>query len=402
MEITPLKNPVCSSVEIPGSKSYTNRGLILAALTKGPVSLKNPLFSKDTLAMIHCLRTLGLQIETHQNKIIVHDDVSCVQDQIYPLYCYDSGTTARFLLPLLCIVPGIKILQGSRRLNERPIEDLIDALQQLGALIAYCEKRGQLPVQVTSSTLSGRSVQIKSDISSQFCSSLLLISSYIPGLEIGVRGRLISKPYVEMTLHCIKEWKGKTEYLIEGDFSSAGCFFAIGALTKSTITVENLNPFSLQGDRKFLAILEKMGNIVDSEENKIRIQGKQIIALDVDMEDCPDQVMNMAVLAAFAKGVTKISGVRSLRVKETERVLALKIELQKMGIETEETHNTLTVYGGSPHPAKIHTYNDHRIAMAFAIAGTLLPGMIIDHPEVVDKTFPNFWEVLRSLEGKEV
>jgi len=231
-------------------------------------------------------------------------------------------------------------------------------------------------------------------------------------LAIQMAGPPVSKPYIDMTLSASKEWgvnvtgnyvvEGgqsyrKKEYVIEGDFSSASYLFAIAVLTKSTITVENLNPTSLQPDRKFLAILERMGNLVSFEKNGVRVQGKEILALDVNMEDCPDQVMTMAVLAAFAKGVTKISGVRSLRVKETERVVALKREFCKMGIRTDDTHDTLTIYGGSPHAAEIDTYNDHRMAMAFAVAGMRLPGLVICHPEVVNKTFPNFWEVLRSL-----
>jgi 3-phosphoshikimate 1-carboxyvinyltransferase len=402
---------------MPGSKSYTNRALIMAALTKGPVCLKNPLYSEDTEAMIGCLQTLGLKIETKPNQIIVHDDIRCVEDKNYQLFAHDSGTTIRFMLALLCIVPGIKTIQGSNRLNERPICDLVDALRELGAMIEYCNKEGQLPVKVSTSTLSGKSVNLKGDISSQFCSAILLISPYISqGFTIHIMGTLISKPYIDMTLSCMQDWgvkvtvqQGKNyfvpkhqfykkkQYVIEGDFSSAGYFFAIALLTKSTITLENLNPSSVQADRKFLEILAKMGNIVNYEENKICIQGKQILALDIDMEDCPDQVMTMAVLAAFAKGITKISGIRSLRVKETERVLALKNELGKMGIRTEDTYNTLTIHGGSLHGAEIDTYKDHRIAMAFAVAGMHLPGLVIRHPEVVNKTFPDFWEVLRSL-----
>ncbi len=363
--------------------------------------------------MIGCLRTLGLQIETEPDQIIVYDDISCIEDKNYQLFAHDSGTTIRFMLALLCIVPGVKIIQGSKRLNERPIRDLVDALRELGAAIEYCGQEGQLPVKVTTSTLPGSSVHLKGDMSSQFCSALLLISPYIlKGLTIHIMGPLISKPYIDMTLSCMQEWGvnvvgnyfvpehqsyRKKQYVIEGDFSSAGYFFAIAALTRSTITLENLNPSSAQADRKFLEILEKMGNIVIYEKNGVRVQGKQVVALDIDMEDCPDQVMTMAVLAAFAKGVTKISGVRSLRVKETERVLALKNELGKMGIRTEDTHDTLTIHGGSPHAAEIDTYNDHRMAMAFAVAGMYLPGIAIHHPEVVNKTFPTFWEVLRSL-----
>ncbi len=417
LKILPLRGPTIASVRMPGSKSYTNRALIMAALTKGPVCLNNPLYSDDTEAMVGCLRTLGLKIETELDQIIVHGDIGCIVDHNYQLFAHDSGTTARFMLALLCIVPGIKVIQGSKRLNERPIRDLVDALQSLGATIEYCGKEGVLPVKISTSTLSGRSVDLKGDISSQFCSAILLISPYISqGFTIQSTDPLISKPYIDMTLRCMQDWGikvvvqesgnyfipehqcyRKKQYVIEGDFSSAGYFFAIAALTKSTITFENLNPSSVQADRKFLEILAKMGNIVSYEENRVCVQGNQVLALDVDMEDCPDQVMTMAVLAAFAKGITKISGVRSLRVKETERVLAIKNELEKMGIRTEDTHDTLTIHGGSPHTAEIDTYNDHRIAMAFAVAGTYLPGVVIRHPEVVNKTFPTFWEVLRSL-----
>lgn len=400
---------------MPGSKSYTNRALIMAAQVSGPVCLKNPLYSDDTKAMIGCLQTLGLQIETHPDQIIVHGDVSSIPDKHYRLFAHDSGTTARFMLALLCIVPGVKILEGNPRLNERPIEDLVDALRALGAVIEYVGKKGQLPIKISTSTLLGRSVHLKSDVSSQFCSALLLISPYISGLTIHIVGKPISKPYIDMTLSCMQEWGVKViqeegsyfvpedqhyckkEYIIEGDFSSASYFFAIAALTKSKITVENINPFSAQADRKFLDILAKMGNIVSYEDNRIHVQGRLVVPIDVDMEDCPDQVMTLAVLAAFAKGVTRISGVRSLRVKETERVLALKNELAKMGIITEDTHDTLHVHGGDPHAAVIDTYNDHRMAMAFAVAGTHLPGIVIRHPEVVSKTFPNFWEIVRGL-----
>lgn len=416
LKIIPLKEPAIATISMPGSKSYTNRALIMAALTKGPVCLKKPLYSDDTKAMIECLRTLGLKIETDPDQIIVHEDIECIEDRHYELFAHDSGTTVRFMLALLCIVPGIKIIQGSTRLNERPISDLVDALRELGAVIEYCDKEGQLPIKISSSVLSGQSVHLKGEISSQFCSAILLISPYISkGFTIHIKGPLISKPYIEMTLNCMQEWGVKVvqengnyfvpqcqsyrnkQYVIEGDFSSAGYFFAIASLTKSTIILENLNSDSVQADRKFLEILEKMGNIVSYEENRISIQGKQILATSFDMEDCPDQVMTMAVLAAFAKGVTKISGVRSLRVKETERVLAIKKNLSKMGVMTEDTHDTLTIHGGSPHAAEIDTYNDHRIAMAFAVAGMYLPGIVICDPEVVNKTFPTFWEVLRSL-----
>ena len=412
--IIPLKKAVTANVQMPGSKSYTNRALIMAALTKGPVVLKNPLYSDDTEAMIDCLRTLGLKLNSEPDRIIVYNDVSVVQNKSYQLFARDSGTTVRFILALLCIVPGIKTLQGSPRLNKRPISDLIDALRTLGAQIEYVNGEGQLPIKVTSSTLSKRSAELKGDLSSQFCSAMLLIAPLLQGFKLHMQGPCISQPYVDMTVNCMQEWGvdvvqadkiysipdqayQKKEYLIEGDFSSAGYFFALAALTQSTITLENLNPTSKQADRQFLAILEKMGNRVTYGENGITVQGKGVMALDVNMEGCPDQVMTLAVLAAFAKGVTRISGVCSLRYKETERVVALKNELKKMGIHTEDSHDTLHIWGGVPRAAEIDTYNDHRMAMAFAVAGMHLKGMSIRNPEVVNKTFPSFWEVLGSL-----
>jgi 3-phosphoshikimate 1-carboxyvinyltransferase len=415
--IIPIRHPITATISIPGSKSYTNRALILASLTKEVVVLQNPLYCDDTYAMIDCLRELGIHIETKPDQIKVCGHLEDVEDKEYWLFAKDSGTTVRFMLSFLSIAPGVQIIGGSNRLNERPISDLVDALRALGASITYCEKEGFLPVKIGTSSLNGNMVSLKADVSSQFCSSLLLISPFISnGFLLNLSTNLISKPYVDMTIQCMQDFGvrvdqqeggsyfvsggqsyDRKEYVIEGDFSSAGYFFAIAALTRSTIRVENINPFSLQADRKFLTLLEKMGNKVRYGETCVLIEGKQVIAMDLDMEDCPDQVMTMAVLCAFVDGVTKISGVRSLRVKESERVVALKNELLKMGINTEDTHDTLTIYGGAPKPATIQTYNDHRMAMAFAVAGIHLPGVLIEDCSVVNKTFPSFWDLLRSL-----
>lgn len=416
IEVPVLKKPSIATIEIPGSKSYTNRALVMAALTKGPVILYNPLYSEDTEAMLACLRTLGLRIETLSDQIIVHDDITIIQNKTYELFAKDSGTTIRFLLALLCLTPGTKILQGNARLNERPIKDLVDTLRQLGAKIDYLGNEGQSPLKIHAAALNlGHEVTIDATMSSQYFSALLMISPILNGLTMRLRGELISKPYVDMTIQAMREWGinvlrnedgsycipsgqhyQKHQYVIEGDFSSAGYFFAIAALNYSRITLKNLNPQSGQADRKFLNILVQMGNEISISDQGITIIGKQVLPLSLDMEDCPDQVQTMAVLAAFAKGVTRISGVRSLRLKETERVEAVKNELAKMGIKTEDTHDTLTIYGGNPHPAIIDTYGDHRMAMAFAVAGTKLPGMKIRHPEVVNKTFPSFWDKLRE------
>lgn len=398
---------------IPGSKSYTNRALIMAALTKGTVVLNYPLYSDDTQAMITCLQSLGIHIEALPNQILVHGDISTIANTSYELFVKDSGTTMRFLLALLCIVPGRKILRGNPRLNERPIGPMVNALRFLGARITYLEKEGMPPVTISSSSLlAAREIMIDASISSQYFSALLMIAPFFQGVTVH-SSVLISKPYIEMTIGIMREWgiqiikksEGKyyippgqvyqrKYYEIEGDFSSAGYFFAIAALMKMTMTLKNLYFYSQQADRKFLTILEKMGNKIYVREDEITIIGKHILPLSLSMEDCPDQVQTMAVLAAFAQGITTISGVRSLRVKETERIYALKNELAKMGIKVEDTHDTLTIFGGNPHAAEIDTYGDHRMAMAFAVAKTKLPEIKIRNPEVVNKTFPTFWELI--------
>ncbi len=415
-ELIPLTQPVTATIEIPGSKSYTNRALIMAALTKGPVKLLNPLESDDTEAMISCLTSFGIHIKKEANAFIVENDISDITDKEYELCANISGTTIRFILALACIVPGTKSIYGEEGLNKRPIGNLVDGLKQLGAAINYQDKAGYPPLKVMSSQLKAGTVKLHGDVSSQFFSALLMIAPVIGDLTIEVEGNQISKSYIDITISMMKEWgvevenheyqryviKGgqsytMKEYSIEGDFSAAGYFFAIGALTKSTITLKNMNAESVQGDKQFLDILEQMGNNGSCAENEITIIGKGVKPVEVDMEQCPDQAQTLAVLAAFAKGKTVMTGIRSLRVKETERVKAIETELAKMGIKTESTHDTLTIYGGDPKPATIDTYGDHRMAMSFAVAGTVLPGMKINNPEVVNKTFPEFWKKLEEL-----
>lgn len=416
-EIKALKEPVIAAFSIPGSKSYTNRAFVMAALTQGPVVLANPLYSEDTEAMIECLRTLGLRIETTSDQAIVYDDLTIIKDKSYELFAKDSGTTIRFLLALICLASGTKVIRGNPRLNERPIKDLADVLGALGARIESLEVEGQPPFKIYSSSLRlGSKVTLDASMSSQFLSAMLMISPHLQGLTITLQGKPVSKPYIDMTIGMMREWgvevlqpeegvyhipEGqqyqKKRYVVEGDFSSAGYFFAIAALTQSCITLKNLNPFTAQADMKFLKILEKMGNKIELGNDEITLKGRGILPQSLDMEDCPDQVQTMAVLAAFAKGITKISGVRSLRLKETERIQALKNELGKMGVKTEDTPDSLTIYGGNPRAAMIESYGDHRMAMAFAVAGKKLPGMQICHPEVVNKTFPSFWDKLNSL-----
>lgn len=382
-QITPLSKPVNKTIAIPSSKSLTNRALILAALTKSKVKIINPLNCDDTKAMLDCLNTLSKK------------------STLFNLNAKLSGTTVRFILALSCLVPGQKKIYADEGLNKRPIKELVEGLRQLGAEIEYLKEKGFPPVLVSSSTLKSGTLKIRGDISSQYLSALLMISPIVGDIKIKVTSEQISKPYVDLTLDLMKKFGvfvvnknyqeyfikkqnyKATKYSVEGDYSSAAYFFAIAILTSSNITLKNLNPKSKQADLEFIKILEKMGS--------------KIKPLNVNMTNCPDQIQTMAVLLSFAKGQSKITGIKSLRIKETDRVAAIKAELSKMGIKTNSNENILTIEGGNPHGAEIKTYGDHRMAMSFAVAGLKIPGIIIKNPEVISKTYPNFWKDFRKI-----
>ncbi len=416
LRILPLTHPVKTRVAVPGSKSYTIRALLLAAMTPGNVKIAGPLACDDTDAMIGCLESLGIKVSRKSSYIEVAGDIRDVADKDYELNSGLSGITLRFLLALSCVIPGRQTLRGQAGLNERPVGKMVDSLRSLGADIEHTDKDGYPPVIVRSSELKGGGAKLVGDESSQYLSALLMIAPVIGGLDIEVAGELKSKPYADMTVGIMKDFGVTVEnkgyrtykvvpgqeyksvgYEVEGDVSSASYFFAIAALTKSTITVSNLNPDSIQADMGFLKILEDMGGKVTRGGDSITVAGQGVKPLKADMGSCPDQAQTLAVLAAFADGTSVISGVSSLRIKETERVKALEKELAKMDVKAASSEDVLSVQGGNPSPASIDTYGDHRMAMAFAVAGSKLPGMEIRDPGVVSKTFPGFWETLARI-----
>lgn len=419
----------------------------MAALTRGPITIKNFLVSDDIAAMISCLSMLGLQISQTDTEIIVHNSLFDLAGgdpyRHTTLDCRQSGTTYRFIIPFVCLIPGTHVITGEKRLTQRPIKELIVALQQIGFDIDYsldtegCQKivvHGNNIFHRHSEHATGHtksvgshserseespplknSVSIPGTISSQYISALLMIAPLLPqGLGIDIVGDLISKPYVEMTTSMMGEWGVQvvhdhhrryaitpteyhlktSTYIVEGDYSAAGYFFALAALKKKSLILANLNPSSRQGDKKFMEFLIDTGYITcHLDSSLLRVIGRGIHPVTVDMEDFPDQAQTFAVLVAFAPGISTLTGVRSLRLKETERVAAIQTELAKMGIHTESPdEDTLIIHGDDPHPAAIDTYRDHRMAMSFAVAQAQLPGLIIHHPEVVKKTFPRFWD----------
>lgn len=382
---------------IPGSKSFTNRALIMATLAKGVSTLHNVSKSDDSSVLIQALKQLGVKIieNSYDLKIVGNSGI------FKPINCQinvgEAGTAMRFLTSLISLVPGQITLTGSKRLMERPITELKEAMLKI--------KSGK--------------VLIKGSISSQFISSLLMIAPVLEkGLEIIITGKLVSRSYIEMTIDLMKKFGVKvknnqyksflvknqkiipTDYLVGGDASGASYFWSMAAITGRLIKVRNINPSSVQGDVKFPDILAKMGCqvIKNTKENWIAVKGpKRLKAVIIDMSLMPDTAQSLAVAAAFARGITKITGLSTLRIKETDRLKALQTELAKMGIETKIDKDSIVIKGGEPKGAVIQTYNDHRMAMAFAVAGTKIPGVKINNPEVVTKSFPEFWEKLKNL-----
>jgi 3-phosphoshikimate 1-carboxyvinyltransferase len=421
VHISPLPTSITADVEIPGSLSYTIRALTIAAMIEGSITIKNPAKCDDTDTMVTILKTLGVRVEKGVNHITVHGSIKNITQKEYHLNVHLSGRTARIILGFLCIVPGIKTVICDAGFKKRPVKDLVDALRQLGAEIEYLEDEGYLPVKITSEKLMRNNVSVNGTISSQYISSLLLIGPMIGGIEIKVPGEQASKPFIDMTIGIMKTfgvdiknnnyqsykiennqtYKKIDDYIVEADAIAASYFFAIAALTKSTIKIVHLSPDSYQGDVAFADVLARMGCEVvkNKKEQWIAVKGtNNLTAISLDMNHTPDTVPTLAVVSAFAKGKTKITGLLHLKIKESDRLTAPKNELQKMGITGETTEDSLTIIGGQPKSAAIETYGDHRIAMAFAIAGTKIPdGITIKNPDVVNKSFPNFWEKLEEI-----
>lgn len=418
--LSPLRESISAEVVLPGSLSYTIRALTIAAMTEGPVKIINPVKSDDSYAMVGVLQTLGIKVIEGKEYFLVEGNINDVTDKEYVLDINISGRTARSVLALLTIVPGIKILTCKEGFKKRPVGDLVDGLKQLGAEIDYLEHTGCLPVKITSSKLNASTARMAGKLSSQYFSAIMMIAPMVGEITIEVIGEQASKPFIDVTIatmkifgvnvinedykrYIVKEnqsYKNPGKYFVEADAIAASYFWGIAAITKSKIKVLHLSPSSAQGDVKFADILEQMGCIVHKNEveNWIEVTGpEQLDAITVDMNATPDSSVTLAVVAAFAKGITTITGLGHIKVKETDRLEAPKNELLKMHIDAKTTEDAIIIVGGKPQPTIIDTYGDHRIAMAFAVAGAKIPNMIINKPTVVNKSFTNFWETIETL-----
>ncbi|MBI5475908.1 MAG: 3-phosphoshikimate 1-carboxyvinyltransferase [Ignavibacteriales bacterium] len=406
-------------IRIPPSKSYTNRALIAASLADGVSTIRNHSKSDDSLLLISALKDFGLSIIEYENHLEVTGTNGIFPAPSKEINVGNAGTAMRFLATFATLAAGKTVLTGDEQMNKRPINDLIDALKSNG--VKCISNNGYPPIQIYGGNFSGGRINLDASISSQFLSSLLLSAPYAKRqVIIHINGYISSIPYIDMTLHTMRSFGAivesidmKTftvsnqdryighEFIIESDASSATYFLGAAAITKGKIIIENISAESLQGDIRFLKVLSEMGCAVTTHDDSIEIHGSELHGIDIDMNEMPDCVPTLAVVAGFAKGSTAIRNISHLRFKETDRIAALEKELTKIGVKTESSKDDLFIHPQKLHSAVINTYNDHRIAMSFAIAGLKLEGLKIENPGCVKKSFPTFWDEFIKLESKE-
>jgi len=399
----------------PSSKSYTIRGLMCAALARGESEITSPLSSDDTDAATNVLSRVGVSIKRKNDSWRVTGGDFHEPDT--DLFCGESAATLRFMTAICSLVPGKCRLTAGGSLLVRPVKPLVEALRQLG--VSCFSQDDCAPVTVGGGRLRGGIARLPGDISSQFVSALLFVAPLAENdVEIGLTTPLESKPFVLMTLDCLekfgirvkhskdlrqfeisKQTYNPTSYRVEGDWSSASYFLALGAMS-GEVEVENLNPESLQGDKIILDFLRDMGALVDIKEDSITVRRARLSAIKADLSDCIDLLPTMSVLAAVAEGTSQFAGIERARIKESDRVLVVKQGLERMGVRVKEDRDRITIYGSRPQGATIDSRGDHRIAMAFSLLGLVAGGTVIEDAECVSKTFPQFWDVLKSIGGE--
>lgn len=418
IEIRPVKK-LNAEVSIPGSKSYTQRALIIASVACGKSFLRNHLISEDVTCLIEGLRSLGAGIVTTDEDIIISGTGGKISNPGKEIYLGNNGTAMRFLTGLVAIGKGEFVLTGDSRLCERPIGPLLDALKTLSVDARSIYNNGCPPVIVNANGIQGGKVIFENIESSQYISSILICAPFAEReTEIRLRGSAVSLPYVNMTIEMMEKFgveviKENTDHyivkdnrryagrrhIVEGDVSNASYFFLASALCKGKVRVLNINPHTLQGDIGLLDIMERLGCSVIRGDNWVEVAGGEMNMGEYifDMKNMPDVVPTLAVLAAIRPGRTIIKGIAHLRLKESNRIAALANELTRTGVRAEEREDGLIIDGGYPHAAEIETYNDHRIAMSFAMLGLAVPGIKIKDRDCVNKSFPRFWDELKRL-----
>jgi 3-phosphoshikimate 1-carboxyvinyltransferase len=425
--LTPIGSPFTATVTPPGSKSLTNRALVLAALADGNSTLTNVLFADDTRVMLDGLAKLGFQLEIDEPaaRVRVHGRGGAVPRGEAEILCGNSGTTIRFLTALCALGRGTYTLDGVARMRERPIGELAQLLKNLGVRIDYAQREGFPPLQVHANTLPGGLARFGAAQSSQYLSAVLQVAPYARNeVRIDLDPGQTSWPYVAMTMQLMDQFSVTPElirdprsgeprqiiipqqryvpsdYAIEPDASNASYFLAAAAIRPGAkVTIEGLGKQSLQGDVGFADVLHKMGADLAFGRDFVTVAGtERLEGIDIDMSGMPDMAQTLAVVALFAEGETTLRGLHTLRVKETDRVAALSTELKKFGAEVEVDGDDLMIMPPDVmRSVRIDTYDDHRMAMAFAVAGTRSANITIRDVECVHKTYPGFFNDLRKL-----
>ncbi len=420
IEIQPVRKPVNATIEVPGSKSYTNRALLVAAMAHGTSTLTGALFSDDTRYMCNALQKLGVRVDADEALATfdVHGNGSEIPVSGAELYIGNSGTTSRSLTAYVSLGHGKFVIDGDEPMRHgRPIADLLDALRQIGVSARTQFENGHLPVIIEADGLKGGKTRLDVSKSSQFLTALLLIAPYAKnGMEIAVVGHR-EMPYIDITLSIMEAFGVQVinedykyfrieggqqyqslDYNIEPDASNASYFFAAAALTGGRVTVQHLNLDSAQGDVQFVRILEQMGCQVRVSDAGITVTGShQLNGIEVDMRTISDTAMTLAAIAPFADGKVTIRNIEHTRWQETDRIHAMVTELRKLGVPVVEHQDGLEISPAPITPAAIDTYEDHRMAMAFSLIGLKANGIRINDPECVSKTFPDYFTVFEQL-----
>ena len=422
LRITP--SAVGGTVSAPPSKSYTHRALILGSLAQGETVIENFLRSDDTQYTIDACRSLGVNIQSEGETLRVTGTGG--QFPVTPepkrIFVGNSGSTIRMAASLAALIPARVVFDGEARLCQRPIGDLLSALNSLGVQASSVNGNNCPPIEVQGGKLLGGEILVSGMASSQHISSLLMVAPYAERwVTLKITDGLRSKPYVDITIDAMRQfgiavenhnyeefivkngqkYKGR-HYRVEGDYSSVAYFFAMAAIGQGAVAVGNLNANSVQGDRHFLDILSEMGCLINYREGQVKvIRERELTGITVDLGDYPDIVQPLAVVAAYAKGETKITNIGHLRYKESDRINNTAAELGKMGIQVDVTEDTMSISGGKPKGAIIDTYGDHRMAMSFAVAALFADGdTVINGAESVTKSYPEFFADLARIGAK--